>query len=108
MINIDQYRSILIIAMLVLLSGCAVYTVEYMVEILDAEGNVTVRTSAHGRAFVANTSDEVSFQLKFEGDNKEIIFGKINTGGAAQVEALNIVADRLACVANPAACVLIQ
>ena len=107
-INLDRYRLILIIAMIGLLSSCAMYTVDYSVETLDADGNVTTRTSAKGRAFVANTSDEVSFQLTSNGDAKEIQFGKIGTSGADQIEALRVVVDRLACAENPAAFVLLQ
>jgi len=95
---------ILLLMTCIALNGCAAYYVEYRVDQLDEEGNVTSTQTAKARAIVANSSDAVSFKLVTEGDKKDIEFGKTNTGGAAQVEALRVVASQVACLANPLTC----
>lgn len=96
---------LLAVMAIVVFTGCAVYTIEYVTEVYDDAGNVTGRNVANGKAFVANTSDEVVFKMTTQGADKTIEFGKTGTAADAQVQIIDSVVSRLTCIANPVTCI---
>lgn len=95
-------RSLLLLLLTTaLLQGCAVYTFNQTAEQLDDQGNVVARQHTKALAIVANNSDEVIFDMEVTADSKAVTFGKTNTNGGDQVEALGIVGDTAAKILNP-------